>query len=145
MVTVDAGSGESAARRAVQQELVLEALAAGESYGQAGARAGVTGKTVQRWMRDPGFSRQLSDRRGARLSEVTGLLLDATTDAVRVIRQECQHAEKASDRLRAAALLLSMATRMREKLDVEARVAEIEVFLGSAAAPVDLTDGGGAS
>lgn len=134
-------TGESADRRAAQQELVLEALARGCSYTKAGKLAGVTAKTVQRWMRDSGFARRLSDRRGDRLSEVTGLLLDGTADAVAVIRRECVDAERASDRLRAAALLLTLSTRMRDKLDVEARLAEVEAFVGLVSAPADLTMG----
>ena len=142
MVTKKHMQGESAARRAAQQEVVLEALARGTSYEQAGGLAGVTGKTVQRWMRDPGFSRRLADRRGDRLSEVTGLLLDATTDAVAVIRRECLEAEKASDRLRAASLLLTMASRLRDRLDVEARLSEVEAFVGLVPVAADLTPGG---
>ena len=134
-----ASEGESATRRAAQQDVALEALARGSSYGQAGNLAGVTAKTVQRWMQDRAFSRQLADRRGARLSEVTGLLLDATTDAVAVIHRECLEAEKASDRLRAASLLLTLSTRMRDKLDVETRLGEVEAFVGLVSAPADLT------
>lgn len=141
MVGNTTGAGESAARRAAQQELVIEALARGANYTKAGKLAGVAAKTVQRWMRDAAFTRRLSDRRGDRLSEVTGLLLDATTDAVTVIRRECVQAEKASDRIRAAALLLTLSTRMRDKLDVEARLAEVEAFIGLVPAPADLTTG----
>lgn len=87
------------------QEIVAEALSRGANYSVAGELAGVTAKTVQRWMQDPRFARMLSERRGARLAEVTGLLLDATTDAVGVIRRECVEGEKAADRLRAARTL----------------------------------------
>jgi hypothetical protein len=132
-------AGASADRRAAQQELAIEALARGANYAAAGTLAGVTAKTIQRWMRDPAFARRLSDRRGDCLSEVTGLLLDATAEAVAVIRHECTQAEKASDRLRAANLLLTLSSRMRDKLDVEARVAEIAAFVGLTPAPADLT------
>jgi hypothetical protein len=136
------GAGESATRRAAQQDLALEALARGASYRNSGDLAGVTPKTVQRWMQDPSFSRRLADRRGARLSEVTGLLLDATTDAVAVIRRECLEAEKASDRLRAASLLLTMASRLRDRLDVETRLQEVEAFVGLTPPPANLTEAG---
>lgn len=142
MVTKKNTQGESTARRAAQQEVAIEALARGTSYEQAGGLAGVTGKTVQRWKRDPAFSRRLADRRGDRLSEVTGLLLDATTDAVAVIRRECLEAEKSSDRLRAAGLLLTMASRLSDRLDVEARLSEVEAFVGLVPVTADLTPGG---
>jgi len=121
---------ESTARRAAQQEVVVEALARGCSYSTAGCLAGVTAKTVQRWVRDPEFSHRLSEQRTRRVSEVTGLLLDATTDAVAVIRRECNEAPKPADRLRAAGLLLTLSTKLSEKLDVEARLAELERFVG---------------
>jgi hypothetical protein len=143
MVKRMAGAGESADRRFAQQELALEALARGCTYSQAGDLAGVTAKTIQRWMRDPSFARRLSERRGDRLSQVTGLLLDATTEAVAVLRQECREAERASDRLRAASLLLTLASRMHDRLDVETRLAEVEAFVGLVPAPADLSTGEG--
>lgn len=139
MIESTQGPGEGAARRAAQQELAVEALARGCSYAQAGELAGVTAKTIQRWMRDGAFARLLSERRGDRLSQVTGLLLDATTEAVAVLRRECREAERASDRLRAASLLLTLAPRLHDRLDVDARLAEVEAFVGMVPVPADLS------
>ena len=137
-MTVNEVVDERAARRLAQQELVAEALGRGANYGEAGGLAGVTAKTVQRWVQDPVFARMLSERRGARLAEVTGLLLDATTDAVSVIRRECVEAEKPADRLRAASMLLTMASRLRNHLDVEARLSEVESYVGLVPRPAVL-------
>jgi hypothetical protein len=119
---------DGAGRREASDEILVEGLAAGLSFVQAGDLAGVSSKTVQRRLQDPEFARRVSRRRDERVGEVTGLLVDASHAAVGVLR-EGLGAERFADRLRSAQLILTMSGRFRELEDLSARLAEVEARL----------------
>jgi hypothetical protein len=129
MTTVGA-EGESALRRAAQQEVAVEVLGEGRSYQHAAQSAGVDRRTVTRWMADPSFARRVSERRGEWINQITGELVAAGPDAVLAIRRELVDAERPADRLRAAALLLTLAHRFREQHELSDRLRELEARLG---------------
>jgi hypothetical protein len=79
-------------------------------------------------MADPVFAAQVSQRRGELVAEVTGQLTTLSSDAVQVLR-ECLAADKPSDRMRAAHLILTLASRFRSDTELEARLVEIEARL----------------
>jgi hypothetical protein len=125
------GEGEQprGERWSAAQQLAIAALAAGGSYGEAAGVAGVTSRTITRWMAMPEFRAEVQRQRSARVSRLSGLLLDAGDDAVGVLREELR-ADRSMDRVRAAALLLSHGLRFRQHVDLEDRLAEIERRLG---------------
>ena len=120
-----ATNNENEARKASQDDKLVEALASGLSYRRAGELAGVHAKTVQRRMENPVFARRVTEQRNRRTSQITGLLADVGAEAVGVIR-EALSADKGSDRLRAAHLTLTMLLKFTNSQELEERVAELE-------------------
>jgi hypothetical protein len=116
---------EAERRRRDQDELIVESLAAGMSYAEAGDVANGSARTVARRMADPQFARRVSERRGERVNAITGQLTDVAVEAVGVI-QSCFFAESDADRLRAANMALTLLMRFRHETELEGRVAELE-------------------
>jgi hypothetical protein len=129
-VSTIAPDGEAARRRASQQEIAVEVLGEGASYAHAGQAAGVDRRTITRWMADSAFSRRVSERRNEWVSQVTGELVASGPDAVLAIRRELVDAERPSDRLRAATMLLTLGHRFREQYELNNRIRLIEERLG---------------
>jgi len=121
---------ESAARRSALDEVLVAELARGRSYEEAGHAVGWSARTVGRRMRDPVFRRRVTEMRAAWSSELTGRLLDRGTDAIDVIYDEARTAERSTDRLRAAAMLLQFGHRFRQTDELEHRLRAIEEQLG---------------
>jgi hypothetical protein len=116
---------EAERRRHDHDEIIVESLVAGMSYAEVGDLANCSGRTVARRMADPEFVRQVSERRGERVSAITGQLIDVAVEAVGVI-QSCFHAENDGHRLRAADMALTLLMRFRHETELEGRVAELE-------------------
>jgi hypothetical protein len=120
-----AGDTEADRRRAAQDEVLVELLAAGASYKVAAETIGITARTITRRMADGDFAARVSQRRGETVAEVTGQLTSMGNDALEVLR-DCLAAEKPADRLRAAHLLLTLMARFRHETELEDRLATIE-------------------
>jgi hypothetical protein len=80
-------------------------------------------------MADPAFASEVSRRRGQIVAELTGKLTTLGAEAVEVLR-DCLHAEKPSDQIRAAHLILSLQAKFRSDSEHEARLAELERLAG---------------
>jgi hypothetical protein len=119
-------------RRAAQDELIIEALAAGLSYADAGASARVTARTVGRRMSEPEFAARVSQRRGERVSEITGALTTMSHDAIDVLRETMADG-KPGDQLRAAHLTLTLMSKFRSETEMEQRLASVERQLAEGA------------
>ncbi len=124
---------EAERRRAVADELILEALAAGAAYADAGSAAGVSARTVRRRMADPLFAAELARRRAVRVSDLTGQMMGLGARAVSVLG-EALEAEAVGDRLRAANLILTALRRYRADSDLELRLTALEEGTGTFAA-----------
>ena len=114
--------------REAQDEILIEALASGMPYPDAGKLGGVVGRTVSRRMEDPDFRARVSRRRGERVTQVTGALTDMSTEALQVLR-DCMAEGRAADRLRAAQMVLLMMSRLRHETEIEDRLANVERLL----------------
>lgn len=120
-----AGDGEADRRRAAGDEVLLDALASGLSYIEAGELAGVSARTARRRVSDAPFATELARRRAARVSDVTGMLLVGSDRAVQVLL-EALESGVTGERLRAAELVLNMSRRFRSDSDVDLRLAALE-------------------
>jgi hypothetical protein len=125
-----AHEGESARRRAASQEIAIEILGEGGSYAHAGQAARKDPRTIGRWMTDPAFAARVSERRAEWVSQIAGELTASGPDAVMAIRREMVDAPRPSDRLRAAALLLTFGHRFREQYELDQRLREVEARVG---------------
>jgi hypothetical protein len=111
--------------RQAKDEILIEALASGMTYAEAGKTAGLTSRTVSRRLEDPEFSVRVSRRRGDRVAQVTGALTAMSTEALQVLR-ECMADGRPADRLRAAQLTLVLMSRFRHDTEIEDRLAALE-------------------
>lgn len=102
------------------------ALAQGRATDEAGTAGGVSGRTVRRWLaQDPDFRRDVSRLRGELLDRAIGYLAAASVDAVTTLHQSLK-AEAEPVRVRAATAILSSNVTLRESVDLERRIIELE-------------------
>jgi hypothetical protein len=125
-----ADGNEAGRRRAAQQQVAVDVLGRGGSYGDAGEEADVDRRTIGRWMQDAAFRRRVAARRDAWVAEISGQLVAAGPDAVTVLIQESRIGERSADRVRAATALLHQAARFRRDHDLEERLRALEEKLG---------------
>ena len=102
-------------------EALIEVLANGVTYAEAGPLVNRSERTVRRRMTDEAFATAVAERRRERLGELTGRLTGVATDAVAVL-EACLTDELTGYRIRAAQTVLNMALRYRSAADLEARV-----------------------
>lgn len=106
-------------------ELLIEALANGATYAEAGDLADVSARTVRRRMADPAFAAEVAKRRTERLSMVSGRLSLLAQHALDVLEQKLGSAHP-GEALRAADMVLSLDRRYREQVDFAARLLAVE-------------------
>lgn len=126
-VSVERDVGEAVRRRALQDEVLLEALADGLSYSAAAALspAPLSARTVRRRMGDPRFAAAVQQRRAQRMGEITGSLARLASRAVAAL-EECLEADRPSDQIRAAQVVLGQLHRFRDQVDLEERLRQLE-------------------
>ncbi|WP_157880128.1 hypothetical protein [Streptomyces natalensis] len=101
------------------------ALAQGRTNGQAAKAAGVSGRTILRWLDDPAFQREVADNRTELLRLAVGRLAAASTKAVNALVNALDN-ERGQARVQAARTLLDACLSLRESLDLEQRLAVLE-------------------
>jgi len=129
----DADGTEADRRRAAGDEVLLDALATGLSYLEAGEIAGLSARTVRRRLTAPDFAAELARRRAMRVSDVTGRLVAASERAVQVLL-ELLESQVAGERLRSAELILNMGRRFRGDTDIDVWLSTLEARPGGVAA-----------
>ncbi len=122
----------AAERRAQFDDLLVELLAVGNSYAEAGAPVGASERTVRRRMSDRVFAARVSARRGEYTGALAGRLVNAGVDAVGELRALLGD-ENSTVRLRAAQTIISLGTQLRMANELEARLVALES--GGAAGP----------
>lgn len=105
--------------------VLIAALASGATVAAAAKQAGVAERTVYRRLEDADFRRQVHEARGEILARTVGTLAEATTRAVSTLC-ELLEAEAEPVRLGAARAILAEVVRLREHVDLDARLREIE-------------------
>ena len=111
-----AGSDGTALDSPDATRLLVAALARGESYAAAASAAGVSVRTVERRMADPGFRALVSEALRGAVADGARMLVADTPDAVRTIRElrgeEASSKAGASTRLKAAIATIELADRL---------------------------------
>jgi phage terminase small subunit len=106
-------------------DMLVQALAVGESITEAARRSGYSERTVRRWLHKPKFARKVSRTRATMIDGAAGRMADAMTDAAGTLR-ELLKAESESVRLSAAKSILELGSKLREATEIEERLAAVE-------------------
>src|SRR5690242_16568538 len=88
-------------------DLIVDALAAGMTYAEAGATAGVSGRTVRRRMDHRDFRNAVFAARDARLEQLRRKVVEAVPAALRVLQQISEHGASESARVASARAIVS--------------------------------------
>lgn len=110
---------------ATNRPAVIVALARGATSEEAAREAGVSGRTVRRWMEDPDFLADVRDTRTELLQHAVGQLAAGAVEAVTTLREALRDAD-GRNRVQAARVLLDATLALRESLDLEERLAALE-------------------
>lgn len=108
---------------------LVAALAAGATYAEAAARAGVSERTARRRMDDPAFRAALDDARAEVVSRAVDRLSATATDAVDTLAALLDPGVPPPTRLGAARAVLELGSRLREEHDLAARLGALEEAL----------------
>jgi hypothetical protein len=114
-------SAAGAGRRLV----VLTELVAGATRANAAKKAGISTRTLDRWVTDPSFRIELEAARRTAFNEGLGVLRGAVAKAVETLA-ELLNSKREAERRHAASELLSFAFRAHEAGELEARLAALE-------------------
>jgi hypothetical protein len=112
-------------KRHADSQLLL-ALACGASVEVAARQAGISESTAYRRFSDPAFRRQLQAVRADLVQRTTGALTAASTEAVRALLELLKATAPPPVRLGAARSVLELGIKLRETVDLEARIAALE-------------------
>lgn len=106
------------------QERALAVLLAGEGTVKAAEAAGVSERTVRRWVAADDFSTVYRERARALAAQASSALLASTSRAVEALTEALSTGSPAT-RVRAATALLTVAAKVLDD-DVEQRLTELE-------------------
>jgi hypothetical protein len=118
-----AGNG----RRKADEALAL-ALAAGQTLRAAAPAAGVSERTAARRWADPDFRLRVSELRGEMVHRALGRMADGMAEAADQMRALLA-ADSESVRLGAARALLELGVKLRESVELEARLVDLEAAM----------------
>ena len=130
---------ETRSRRSVQDEEIMAALAAGRSYAEAAALAGVSARTVRRRMEDEAFAGEVRRLRAERAAQLSSSLLELGATAIMVLAALLGD-PSSSVRLRAADAVLGHGQRYQREVDLVERIAAIERRFEAGVASVEGDD-----
>ncbi len=106
-------------------DALLLALAAGRTVQAAALAAGVSERTAYRRLADPAFKARLAEVRAQALERATAALGDACSQAVATLSALLAGKSEAA-RLGAARAILELGVRLRESVEFQARLVELE-------------------
>ena len=101
------------------------ALASGKTITEAAVAAELSRRTVTRRVADPDFRRRVAELRAEMVARALGKMADGMAAAAETLRTSLD-AEGESVRLGAARSILEMGNKLREAVELEERVAELE-------------------
>lgn len=112
-----------------RQQRALVALLAGKTAKAAAETADVSYATVRRWLQEPTFQQALAQAEQAILQDLQARLTALGVQAVMALEDSLAPHQDPRIRLRAARVTLEHLLRLRELVDLEARVRQLEEAL----------------
>jgi phage terminase small subunit len=110
-----------------RQRKAVEALLSTTDTTQAALAAGVSRETVYRWMRDPAFRDALKAGAAEALEALSRSLVRLSDKAIKTLEDALTYDLKAPGaRVRAADVILGRLLQLKELVDLEGRVSDLE-------------------
>lgn len=109
-----------------RQRRGVAALLTAKTVTAAADQAGVSERTINRWIKQPGFIRELRQAQAAIIDQLAGRLVAGTGQALDTLADLMQSAESESVRRQAAGQWLELCLTIREQTDLERRITELE-------------------
>jgi hypothetical protein len=116
----------AAAHRKKNEDPLLLALACGATVEAAARQCGLSDRTVYRRLKDAGFKRRLEAVRADMVQRSAGMLTAAAGEAVRTLLALQKESAPAAVRLGAARAVLELGVKLRQLVELEVRLAELE-------------------
>src|SRR5262245_50392798 len=101
------------------------ALAAGATVCQAAERAGLSVRTAYRRLAEASFRQRVAELRAEMVERAVGKMADGMAEAADTLRQLLR-ADAESVRLGAARSMLELGNKLRESVELEQRLVELE-------------------
>ena len=115
--------------KAADESLIL-ALACGATIEAAARQCGVSDRTIRRRLSEPAFLARLQQARADMVKRSAGLLTAAAGESVRTLLALQKESAPPAVRLGAARAVLELGVKVRELVDLEARIASLESQAG---------------
>jgi hypothetical protein len=110
-----------------KQVAAITALLASGNREQAAKDSGVSKGTLYRWLRTPAFITALQAAERDALADVSRQLVSLSSLAADTLRDAMQDPDaKLNERIRAAEAVLNQLMKLRELLDLEGRLSDLE-------------------
>jgi hypothetical protein len=111
-----------------KMEAAALALAAGRTQPEAAKSAGCGTRTIKTWLHDqPAFGRRVAELRSEMTSRALGRLADGMASAAETLGFLSRKGKSETVRLGAARAVLELGNKLREAVELEARIAALEV------------------
>ena len=121
-LTVFDGVGELSSK----QVKAIVALVSTGTMAEAAEVAGCSLRSIERWMQDPGFSRELRAARRRVVEAAIGSAQARMIDAVETLHRNLKASRSPGAQVRAASLILEYGLKGLRELDLEERLAALE-------------------
>ncbi len=110
----------------IKQRRAIKALMVSSSLSEAARAAGVSPRSLTRWLDDPTFRAELTRQEQAAIDAASRRLAGLAAEAVREVEAILKSEAAPSIKLRTAEMILSHLLRLRELVNLEARVSALE-------------------
>jgi len=109
-----------------RQEVAALVLAAGRTQDEASRESGAGSRTIKTWMTLPAFRSHIRQLREDMTGRAVGRLANNMGHAVETLTDLCSNGKSETVRLGAARAILELGNRLRETVELEARIADLE-------------------
>jgi hypothetical protein len=113
-----------------KQVKAIAALVTEGTLGEAAATAGCSHRSIERWLQDPNFSRELRQARRRVVEAAIGNLQSKMADAVEALHRNLTASRSPGAQVRAASLIIEYGLKGMRELDLEERLAALEEASG---------------
>lgn len=109
-----------------KQKKAIAALLSEPTTEAAAESAGVTSRTIRRWLKQPAFRQALTQAETEAIEEAARLMAAASIQAVRTLLDIMKNEPESSERRQAAAVVLARVGPIRLLGQLENRLSELE-------------------